>query len=289
MYCRVLWVTDRALRPVTRLTVGALTLAWVAGASAQVLPPNPPRPVQRPPVQSDPATAPPVQAPKNAPPTKVERAAGSGRPWWQRELFDRVKVTGFRRLGFHLNTVSGDRDAFSQGNYGGFGGDRFTDLGVLRIEGQKVLGFADFEYTFTDRRFQDPQAQKFRLSYQQDGANVALGDVTGSLGNSNRFARFSRTLRGVTVGYRRGPWDFRAVTSEERGQARTVSIQGTNSAGPYYLQSNQIINGSERVAVDGVVQVAGRDYVIDYSLGAITFLDPATGAGRLISPASTIV
>jgi hypothetical protein len=272
-------VTEVHLVRALRLMVGGGLVATVSCGLA--LPETPP--------ESPPAEAPAVPAPQDPPPTPRRNSAREAINWLQAQLIDRVKVTGFRRLGFHLNTVSGDRDAFSQGNYGGFGGDRFTDLGILRLEGQKVFGFADFEYTFTDRRFQDPQAQRFRLSYQQSGASIALGDVTGSLGNSNRFARFSRSLRGLTVGYRQGPWDFRAVTSEERGQARTVSIQGTNSAGPYYLQSNQIINGSERVAVDGVVQVVGRDYVIDYSLGAITFLDPATGAGRLISPASTIV
>ncbi len=209
--------------------------------------------------------------------------------WFDRNVADRVTVTGFRRIAYHTRTVSGDTDAFEVGEYGGRGLDRFTDFGQVRIDGSKVFGVANFALNIQDSRFQDPQAERLSLDYERAGWTVNLGDVRGRLAPENRFARFDKALTGVQVAYRTKTFEARALRSEVRGQPRTVTLQGANSPGPYYLQSSQILRGTESIEVDGVRQRFGEDYTIDYEVGSVTFVNRATLQGRIIPPTSTIV
>lgn len=203
--------------------------------------------------------------------------------WLRRLILDRIQVSGYRDLGFHLHSVTGDREAFNTLNYYGQGNRRFTDIGNLEIVGDKVLDIFNFRATISDSRFVDPQQQQFRLDYAKSGWRTSLGDIWGSLLNSNPYATISRSMRGVTLEYRKGPLAAKVLRSEAKGSARTVSIQGNNSAGPYYLQSNQIVADSEQVQLDGIDMQVGRDYIVNYEVGYITFVS------RLISPTSTIV
>lgn len=208
----------------------------------------------------------------------------SGRDWrWiEKNVIDRVEVNGFRRLGYHIRSVQGDREAFNVSNYSGLGGQRFTDIGQLQITGRRVLGVLNFDATILDSRFTDPQGQKFSIDFDRDGWSVNLGDIQGSLLNTNRFANFSRSLRGAQIGYKTGRFEAKALTSQAKARAQTVTLNGNGSSGPYYLQSSQIVPESERVQVDGQLLQRGRDYVISYEVGALTFTTQA------IPPSSTI-
>jgi len=203
--------------------------------------------------------------------------------WFDREIAQRIEITGYRRLGYHNQRVSGDREAYDILEYGGLGNRTFTDSGAISLTGRKVLGLFNFQATILDSRLTDPQAQKFSLNYEKKGLAIDAGDIQGSLLNTNPFASFSKTLRGVSVGYRSGGFQAKIIRSQARGSARTVNLTGNNSVGPYYLQVSQIVNGSESVRVDGVEKTLGKDYIINYELGSITFLD------QIISPTSSIV
>lgn len=203
--------------------------------------------------------------------------------WLDRNLVKRIELSGYRRLAYHDHRVEGDLDAYGTLTYSGPGNKRFTDFGNIRAEGRKVLGLFNFSAQILDSRFTDPQQQKFTLDYQSKGWTVGAFDIQGSLPNTNRFATFSRSLRGVSVGYRAGRFEAKALRSESRGEARTVVLPGNNSSGPYYLQSSQIVADSEQVEIDGEPMRLGQDYVINYELGAITFID------RIVPPTSSIV
>lgn len=209
--------------------------------------------------------------------------------WVKEKIFDRVKISGSREIGLHFEHISGDQAAYSNTNYGGSGGQRVTDMGYLRIEGRKVANIFNLDLAFQDSRFRDPQDQRMTLGYDEGNWSFGLGDVQGSLLNTNRFTSFSRQLRGFTAGYKAGPLRVKTLRTEARGEPRSVSMQGNNTRGPYYLQSSQILRGSERVSVDGVEQRFGEDYTIDYTLGAIIFENPSGTNSRIIPPSSTIV
>lgn len=205
------------------------------------------------------------------------------------KIYKKIRVFGERRIAYHLRDVSGDRSAYNISNDGGFGDRKITDLGYLRIEGRGVLGWLNFDANIQDSRFIDPQADRYRLWYEDKVWNAEYGDIRATLPTRNRFIAINNSTSGVSAGYKGGPLKVGLIRTESRSEPRSVSIQGTNSAGPYYLQSSQIVRGSERVEVDGVAQVLGRDYTIDYDLGAILFLNRQTLESRIIPPTSTIV
>lgn len=209
--------------------------------------------------------------------------------WYQEHIASRTTISGTRRLGYHVRTVDGDLDAFDVTEYGGRGLDRFTDFGYVRVTGFKVMGFLNFDVNIQDSRFQDPQANRLSLDYEGGGFSANAGDIRGSLGSVNPHARFERSLTGVSVGYKSSGFEAKVLHSQARGEARTVSIAGTNSAGPYFLQASQIVRGSERIEVDGEPQVQGQDYTVDYELGAVYFVNRQTLQARIIPPTSTII
>lgn len=210
-------------------------------------------------------------------------AQAASMSWLKKNLVDKISITGKRTLGYHSHSVDGDRETFDTLTYGGYGDQKFTDLGVITITGRGVLGILNFEATLDPSKYADPQTQRYTFEYRKKDYFLSYGDIQGSGLNTNRFASFNKTLRGAMAGYDHGRFRFKAVTSESRGSARTVSFQGNNSSGPYYLQVSQIVRGSEEVRVDGVTQVLMQDYVINYEVGTITFVNKA------ITPTSTIV
>ncbi|HRF60537.1 MAG TPA: hypothetical protein PLH94_11590 [Fimbriimonadaceae bacterium] len=203
--------------------------------------------------------------------------------WMDKEVFKRIEVRGYRQVGLHLQSVTGDREAFDSTNYYGMGNRRFTDVGQINLTGRRVLGLFNFQATILDSRLSDPQGQRFSLEYERRGWQVAAGDITGQLLNTNPYASFTKTMKGVSIGYSSGRFRARALRSDARGAARTVTLQGNNSTGPYYLQASQLIIGSEQVRVDGVEKKLGTDYTVNYELGSILFTT------QVVPPTSTIV
>lgn len=202
--------------------------------------------------------------------------------WVNKNLINKIKIEGTRRLGYHIRTVSGDREAFNVSNDHGLGNRAFTDVGLIQVSGRQVLGLFNFEAAFVDSRFSSPDAQRFSLDYDRDGWQINLGDIRGSLLNTNRFASFNRTLRGAQVGYKSGSFQAKALMSQAKARAEAVTIPGNGSSGPYYLQTSQIVPESERVQVDGQPMQRGRDYTISYEVGSLSFTTSA------IPPSSTI-
>lgn len=203
--------------------------------------------------------------------------------WFNRQVLSRIQATGYRYLGFHHHQVDGDMEAFNSLTYYGQGGRRFTDTGQIHLSGRDVLGVLNFDATIVDSRFKDPQNERFSLNYKKGHWTMDAGDIQGSLLNTNPFASFNKSLKGASVQYRSGPLAVKVLRTDTKGASRTVTLQGINSAGPYYLASSQVIQGSESVLVDDVPMVLGRDYVINYEIGSITFVN------RIIPPTSTIL
>lgn len=207
----------------------------------------------------------------------------SARGWLDKNVFKHVEVSGRRVLGMQFQQVSGDQEAYGSLTNYGQGLNRFTDQGNMNLTGRSVLGFLDFSVSLSDNRFDDPQNEQYTLRYNRNGVDLAYGTIQGSLLNTNPLVSFSRSLEGTVGGYTLGRSNFRFVRSQSRGDARTVTIEGNNSPGPYYLQSGRIVNDSLKVLVDGQIQKLGEDFNLDAELGSITFVD------RSVPPTSAII
>lgn len=200
-----------------------------------------------------------------------------------REILKRTTITGSRNVGYRMEWVSGDDEAYNNLNYFGQGSKKFTDYGLIQIRGSNLLGMINFKTQIIDSRFSDPQGQHLSIDIKRGPVEVNIGDIQGRLLNTNQFARFEKSLRGVMAGYKKGSFEARAIHSEVRGSARTVTIAGNNTPGPYYLQSSQIIIETERVQVDGQEVPRGEAYTINYESGTLTFNN------RIIAPTSTVI
>ncbi len=127
-------------------------------------------------------------------------------------------------------------------------------------------------------------------------------DIQGTLGDfvldveGTEFARLTRKLQGAKglAQYRTDPasGSLLATGAVTRGKYATNQFTGIEGMqGPYRLAGREgetfivVIAGTERVYVNGELQARGdvNDYVIDYSLGEITFT-----SRRLITSASRI-
>ena len=124
---------------------------------------------------------------------------------------------------------------------------------------------------------------------------ATLGDFDVNIGGTE-FAQLSRKLQGAkgSADYRFGFSDgsVLAAGAITRGKFNTVQFNGIEGVqGPYLLTGRNgeraiiVVAGTERVYVDGEQMVRGEtnDYIIDYSIGEVTFT-----TRRLITAASRI-
>lgn len=208
------------------------------------------------------------------------------KPWssqWFSQQWDRIQVGGSKTVGFHLHEIDGDRQSFNDQNRFGEGARRTTDFTDLSVRGQKLFDVLTFDWRWTNTRFGNPFDQRVTLSYQTKSFGAEVGDITASLGGTSSLAGFQRTMKGISlVAKFGGGSNLQFVTSTTKAAARTITIPGNNSSGPYYLQASQIVDGSERIQVDGLEKRRGEDYRIDYVTGILTFREgmiiPATAA-----------
>lgn len=203
--------------------------------------------------------------------------------WLKKNVFEKVRVTGNQVFGLHYHEVKGDENTYRDQWYYGRGNDKFTDRRDVYISGDKVLGVLMFDVHLSNDRFRRPQDDKLVLSYEKSGIKTQLGDISASLFNTNELVGFRRSMRGAQIEAKTGPIKLKGVYTNIRSAARTISIQGNNTSGPYYLQAGFIVEGSVSVRVDGEQQKLGDDYIINVDAGTITFLE------KVIPPTSTIV
>ncbi|HEY0865744.1 MAG TPA: hypothetical protein VGE01_00100, partial [Fimbriimonas sp.] len=230
------------------------------------------------------ATRAPEPTPEPAAPTEPAKIdPPRKKSWLDRQVLERVQVTGSRRLGYHSHNVEGDEEAYDSLNYYGRGGQRFTDTGNMSIAGNNVLGFLNFNLNYSSDQYSNPDAERITLNYNRGPWRIAAGDINGRLLNTNPFASFAKSLRGASAEYRAGRVRASILRSEVKGSSRTISLQGNNSSGPFYLQSGRLIPDSIQVQVDGQPMRLMDDYVVNADIGSITFVN------RVIPPTSTLV
>jgi hypothetical protein len=208
------------------------------------------------------------------------------RSWdaFEQELRSRVTISGRKTMGFHLHQVEGDSASFRDQNYYGQGGQRTTDYTDLSIRVDRLFGLLSFDWRWSNSRYRNPFDTRITWSYDSPNLMLEWGDINAMLGGQNQLVSFNRTLKGVMGTAKFGRSSLRYITSETKAAARAITIQGNDSPGPYYLQGSQIVDGSERVQVDGVEKRRGEDYTIDYYAGILQFRE-----GMIIPRTSTIV
>lgn len=130
----------------------------------------------------------------------------------------------------------------------------------------KINDLLEFNLEYEDT--EEPYLKDLQFSFFSEGITVRAGMfknpyLPGFLHN--------RTLKGVQLEKNWKGLDLSLGYNLREGEKRIVNIRGNGTKGPYNLQYYPIVEGSERVFVDGRQLVADEDYFIDYRNGQITF------------------
>lgn len=201
--------------------------------------------------------------------------------WIDKNVFKKILVSGNQRFALRLHHVEGNLEAFNeQWNRGRSGA--FVDDRSVSVSGKNVLGVLNFDVQLNNNPYGLPMDRRIALNYNKGWLKVDAGDINARLSTGNELIRFTRTMKGAQATTTFGPLSISALYTQSRSAARTISLTGNNTPGPYYLQAGMIVDGSLRVQVDGVEQRLGQDYTVNIYGGTITFERP-------IPPTSTIV
>jgi len=183
-----------------------------------------------------------------------------------------LKVQGQHTMGLHMENVNGSRSAYQDATYfgrRGLGGVyNNTDLTITG----KLAGIINFETRYSNSLYGNPYDNRLSLNYATRGFSIDAGDIQGNI-SGNSLVGFSRSLKGVqlSVDVLRG-LRLTSLFSNTKGQSRTITVNGANRSGPYYVYAGMVVEGSERVRVNDREMVKGEDYTLDPYTGELNFL-----------------
>jgi hypothetical protein len=153
----------------------------------------------------------------------------------------------------------------------------------LTIQG-KVLNLWNVNARLSNSRYGSYNSQTFGFNYKAKGTTIDIGDVNAQL-SGNELVTFSRNLQGLMFGRDFGGGKIRmsSIVSLTKAATQRGSFRGERKSGPYYLGAVGMIEGTERLRLDGQDLEREKDYTIDYYQGTVYF----TG-GRIIGEESTV-
>ena len=159
----------------------------------------------------------------------------------------------------------------------------FSQSMDLTIQG-KVFNVFSVNARLTNSRYGNYANQRFGFNYKSGGTAINLGDVNATLGG-NELVTFSRSLQGLMFSrdFGAGRVKMTGIASLTRALTRRGTFQGNGTTGPYYLNGSNILEGTEKLRLNGTDLAAGTDYRIDYMVGQVTF-----SAGRIINASDTV-
>lgn len=186
----------------------------------------------------------------------------------------KIKVTGYNTLSLRSESISGSADSYRSDQYLGRGSNGLYNDTDLTVDATLFKHF-HYETRINNSLFNnpnDPNLNRVKLDYNTKKMRFEWGTINvGFQGNS--LIDFSRFTNGMQL---TNQWTDRfksqLVYSQTRAETRTISINGNNSTGPYYVFAGQLVDGSDRVQVNGREMVKGSDYTLDTYSGELNFL-----------------
>ncbi len=118
-----------------------------------------------------------------------------------------------------------------------------------------------------------PTTSKIAVSYE----SASTGGVGRFIGSRAALRVGPNSVLGITYLSQKVP-----LTREVGARRRRDEFIGDGSVGPFQLMARPVAVQSERVFVDGLPQIAGVHYQINYQSGLLTFLRPVR-AGALVA------
>lgn len=182
-----------------------------------------------------------------------------------------IKATGTHSMGYHMESISGNRDSYLNSTYNGrpMLGNGYANTN-LDVRG-KFLGVFNFETHYSNSLYGSPYENRLSLNYATKELKLDAGDIQGGI-HGNSLLDFSRSLKGIqlAVDVLKGV-RFTTLYSQTKAQTRTITINGANRSGPYYVYAGQVVDGSVKVRVNNRDMVLDQDYTLDPYTGELNF------------------
>jgi hypothetical protein len=200
-----------------------------------------------------------------------------------------INISGGMSLSSQQSEISGGdlaRETYNQQN-GQFLDTRrigpFNQSMDLTIQG-KIFNAFSINARLSNSRYGNFINQRFGFNYKSKGTAINVGDVQASLGG-NELVSFARSLQGLQFSRDFGGGKVRmsGIASLTRALTRRGTFQGNGTTGPYYMNGSNILEGTEKLRLNGTELVAGTDYRIEYLMGQVNF-----AAGRIINATDTV-
>ncbi len=189
-------------------------------------------------------------------------------PYQSEQLLSDLSITGSK--GFSFQAGQGVDNSLSQSLNLSITGDLIPGLRTSAHISDKSNGTNG-----ATRRLDE--LDKIYIQAESDNFKGVFGDFDYTE-NRDPLLGFQRKLTGLNTSYYKNGAGVRTAAAFFPGEYSTITINGHDGQlGPYYLtdvggrQGAQVLPGSERIYLDGLLQSKDNDYQIDYEAGTIQF------------------
>lgn len=191
------------------------------------------------------------------------------------ETYPSIDISGFKKWEYRDARVNPASNYFlGLTHLGGFTPTATGGPWQERLQ-LKVLAQLSDKLTVTYDIEQQPEApDRYDVKLNYDNRHeLTFGDFTASV-SGNEFASVTRSLNGMMITSKDEGYDLVVVPAgKTKSQFQGLAKQnGNNSKGPYNLGHGSILEGTERIELNGILLKRGEDYIIDYYEGKVTFI-----------------
>jgi len=191
-----------------------------------------------------------------------------------------ILIKGSQTISFKSRTLEGSKEGYAPGtqqsreetlriNISGRAADTDIDASLYRTTATGVARIGERE-------------EKISILLRRGSTEAYLGDFTADF-TETEFTRLDKVLSGGRLKGDYDHWGFRALYSSPKGESKFSRMYGDATQGPYKLGYSPVVIDSERVSVDGVLQMRGDDYTIDYQAGIVTFIKKTIDTKSIIT------
>jgi len=188
--------------------------------------------------------------------------------------YPQFDIKGYKKWEFYKINVDPQANFFLGQTYLGYG---YPNIGLTgpwqeRLQLQITANMSEKLSVKYDIDQQPETPQKSDVKVKYDNSELTFGDFQANFGG-NEFTSVSKYVNGVMLTSKDKNYDVTIVPSSKlRSDTQQLTSQyGNNTMGPYNLGHAGIIEGSERIEINQVLQRRGTDYTLNYFEGKITF------------------
>ncbi|MFA4857894.1 MAG: hypothetical protein WC901_06155 [Candidatus Margulisiibacteriota bacterium] len=193
------------------------------------------------------------------------------------DTYPQLDISGYKKYEYksvNVSPISNYYLAISQIGYSPtYSGGPWQEKLILAITG-KLSENLSVGY---DLEQQPESPDKYNVQVKYDNHKLTFGDINVDI-SGNEFASISKFVNGVMFTSKDSWYDLTLVPSAKgRSQSQGYTTQnGTGIRGPYNLGHGSILEGTERIELNGILLKRGADYTIDYFDGRVTFANIIT-------------